>query len=154
MSTLNVVPDSPAATPYLAKARYLIVAGWVLFMISLGLPLQNNDLGYVALLYSFVFLTSIVERADPQLIWMGSYALVNTGLIASLFMTRKGRLISHPGCSLFFALAALDTFLAPLLAKEFSQYPAFWCWSASAVLVAAGMNLARLRQQDHLDARH
>lgn len=154
MSTLNVVPNSPAATPNLAKARYLIVAGWVLFMISLGLPLQDHVLGYVALIYSFIFLVTIVEGLDPQLIWMGSYALVNTGLIASLFMTLKGRLISHPGCSLFFALAALDTFFAPLFAKEFSQYPAFWCWSASAILVAAGMNLARLRQQDHLVARH
>ncbi|ALU90554.1 hypothetical protein RB25_03450 [Herbaspirillum rubrisubalbicans] len=152
MSTLSVSPDNPAAMPHLNKARYLIVAGWMLFMISLALPVQNNDRGYVALLVSFVFLTSILDRLDPQLIWMSTYALVNTGLIASAFIAWKGRLISHPRCSVFFTLAALDTLFAPLFSKEFSQYPAFWCWVVSAILVAAGMNLARLRQQDHVSA--
>jgi len=148
MSMHNPNPDNPAATPHLNKARCLVVSGWVLFMISLFLPLQNTDLGYTALIYSFVFLTSIFDRPEPQLVWMGSYALVNTGLIVSLFIAWKGRLISHPFCSLFFTLAAVDTLFAPLFAKEFTQYPAFWCWAASAILVASGMNLARLQQND------
>jgi hypothetical protein len=152
----NANPDNSATTPHMNKARYLVVAGWVLFMISLFLPLQNTDLGYAALIYSFVFLMSIFDRLEPQLIWMGSYALVNAGMIVSLFIAWKGPLISHPRCSLFFTLAAVDTLFAPLFAKEFTQYPAFWCWAASVILVASGMNLARLQQNDlaSLKARH
>ena len=138
-------PSARAATSHLNGARCFILAGSVLFAISLCVPLDGNDLGILALYISMMGPMFLFEDFGLSSLWFSTYTLVNISLISALFLSFSARLISHPFTSLLFIVVALYTLLTLFTESQFAKNPAIWFWIGSAVMIAIGMNMARLR---------
>jgi len=146
----EMLPAAPApdTTPHLKRARRVIQAGWLLFMVSLVVPVLGTEPGALAFVYSLMMPFFLLEKPSWLGLAMSFYSVVNLGLIFSLFISFSEKLLARPASSVFFVLVALDTMWIPFTPEqEFAQRPAFWFWSASAVVVAIGMNMARLKEK-------
>lgn len=145
---------APDTTSHLKRARRVIQTGWLLFMVSLVVPVLGTEPGALAFVYSLMMPFFLLEKPSWLGLAMSFYSVVNLGLIFSLFISFSEKLLARPASSVFFVLVALDTMWIPFTPEqEFAQRPAFWFWSASAVVVAIGMNMARLKEKAHQAAQ-
>ncbi|WP_075257546.1 hypothetical protein [Herbaspirillum camelliae] len=148
LADLIVNPAKPDTAPHLKVARRVIMAGWGLFMLSLVLPVLGDEPGALAFIYSLMMPFFLFDKPSWLGLAMSFYSVVNLSLIASLFIALGDKLLTRPATSVFFVLVALDTMWIPFTPdQQFARHPAFWCWSASAVVVAIGMNMARLKEK-------